>query len=114
LLGTSSSFLRTLAVVANAGLVAIPSALVNSLLILLRRSAEVTTSLLAFFPGLRTGFPAVALSRVELFTLWQLALAGLGLKVVYDLKGSRSWWLVLGLYLFLTLVFGLLGGRAGR
>uniref|UniRef100_A0A7C4GGQ9 Yip1 domain-containing protein n=1 Tax=candidate division WOR-3 bacterium TaxID=2052148 RepID=A0A7C4GGQ9_UNCW3 len=114
LLGATPGFRRTLSVVTNAGLVAIPSAIVNGLLIVLRRSAEATTSLLVFFPGIREGFPAVVLSRVELFALWQLFLTGLGLKLVHDIKGNRSWWLVVGLYVFLTLVFGLLGGRAGR
>ncbi|MEO0085823.1 MAG: Yip1 family protein [candidate division WOR-3 bacterium] len=113
LLGASPSFKRTFAVVTNAGLVAVPSAILNGLLILLRRSAEASTSLLAFFPAFRTGFLAVILSRVELFAIWQLFLTGLGLKVVHDIKGSRSWLLVVGLYIFLTLVFGLLGGRAG-
>lgn len=113
LLGATPSFRRTLAVVTNAGLVAIPSAIVNGLLILLRRSAEANTSLLAFFPGQRTGFLAVILSRVELFAIWQLLLAGLGLKVVHDIKGGRSWWLVIALFVLLTLIFGLLGGRAG-
>lgn len=113
LLGAAPSFGRTFAVVTNAGLVAVPSAIVNGLLILLRRSSEVTTSLLVFFPAHRMGFLEVIFSRVELFAIWQLVLTGLGLKIVHDIKGSRSWFLVIGLYIFLTLVFGLLGGRAG-
>lgn len=109
LLGASGSYLRTLAVVTHAGLVALPAAAVRIILVLLKRSAEVSTSLLALAPGLRSGFLGVVLGRIDLFAIWQLVLAGLGLKVVYDMKGSKSYWLVFGVWVALTLVFGLLG-----
>jgi len=111
LLGAAPSFMRTLAVVTNAGLVAIPAMLVRSALVLIRRSAEVHTSLLLAAPGLKNGFLAVILSRIDLFAIWQLLLAGLGLKVMFDMKGTKSYWLVFSVWGILTLLFALLGGR---
>jgi hypothetical protein len=110
LLGTTGNYRRVMAVTAHAGLVALPAALLRILLVVLRRSAEATTSLLAAFPGLEGRFLQVILSRLDPFVIWQLVLTGLGLKLVFDIKGSKSYWLVIGLWLLITLVFGLLAG----
>jgi hypothetical protein len=114
LLGGTSDFMRALAVVCNAGLVAVPSAIVRAGLVLLKRSSEVTTSLLLAAPGLKPGFLTVVLSRVDVFAIWQLILCALGLSVVFNLKGAKSYVLVFAVWAVLTLVFALLGGRAGR
>jgi hypothetical protein len=110
LLGTTGNYRRVMAVTAHAGLIALPAALLRILLVVLRRSAEATTSLLAAFPGLEGRFLQVILSRLDPFVIWQLVLTGLGLKLVFDIKGSKSYWLVIGLWLLITLVFGLLAG----
>lgn len=115
LLGASGNYLRTLAVTTHAGLVVVPAALVKIILMLLRRSAEVGTSLALAFPNIESRFLAVVLARVDPFTIWQVVLVGLGLKVVYDIKGSKSYWLAVVVWALFTLVFGLLamlgGGR---
>lgn len=110
LLGVAGSFMRTVSVIAVSGLVSIPGAIVRIILILMKKSADVSTSLLVAAPGLKSGFLAVILSRVDLFAIWQLVLAGLGLKVVFDIRGSKSWWLVFSIWGVLTLVMALLGG----
>ncbi|MFO7675978.1 MAG: YIP1 family protein [bacterium] len=110
LLGVPGGYVRVLAVTAHAGLVAIPAALLRILLIILRRSAEATTSLLAAVPTGGRGFLQVVLSRVDPFVFWGLVLTGLGLKIVFDVRGSKSYWLVGSLWLVLTLVFALLAG----
>ena len=112
LLGAAGNFMRTLSVIAVSGLVSIPGAIVRIVLILLKKSADVSTSLLVAAPGLKSGFLAVILSRVDLFAIWQLILAGLGLKVVFDIRGSKSWWLVFSIWGVLTLVMALLGGAS--
>lgn len=114
LLGATGSYLRTLAVICTAGLVAVPAAIVRGALILVQRTAEVSTSLGIAFPGLKSGFPAVIVNRIELFAIWQLILVGLGLKVVYDIKGSRTYWLVSAIWLLITVVLGLLAALSGR
>ena len=114
LVGTPGNYMKTLSVVTHAGLVAVPAALVRIVLMLLRGSAEVSTSLLLAFPDVGSRFLGVVLGRVDLFTIWQVILVGLGLKVVFDVKGSRSYWLAAAVWLLITLVFGalaLLGGR---
>lgn len=112
LLGAQGSYVRVLAVLAHTGLVAIPAALVRIILVLVKRSADVSTSLLVALPSVKSGFLAVILSRIDIFAIWQLVLAGLGLKVVFDTRGSRSWWLVFSVWGVLTLALALLGGRA--
>jgi hypothetical protein len=114
LVGAKGSFLRTLAVVTNAGLIGVPAALVRIALVLVRKSADVSTSLLLAAPGLKGGFLAVILSRLDPFAIWQLILAGLGLAVMFEVKGSKTYWLVFSAWGLLTLVFALMGGRMGR
>lgn len=117
LLGAAGNFRRTLSVVACGSLVAIPGALVRAILILLRRSAEVSTSLMLAFPNLKQGFLTVILSRIDVFVIWQFILFGLGLKVAFDTRGSKSYWLVFGVWALITLILaalGLLGGGAAR
>jgi hypothetical protein len=117
LLGASGNFKRTLAVVAHGSLVALPGAVVRAILILLRRSAEVSTSLMAAFPNLKQGFLAVVLGRIDIFVIWQFILFGLGLKVAFETRGNRSYWLVFGVWALVTLVLAalsLLGGATVR
>jgi hypothetical protein len=113
LLGASGNYLRTLAVTTNAALVAVPAALVKIILMVMRRSAEVGTSLALAFPNIESRFLSVVLARVDPFTIWQVILVGLGLKVVYDIKGSKSYWLAVVVWALFTLIFGLLATLGG-
>ncbi|OYD15278.1 hypothetical protein CH330_06220 [candidate division WOR-3 bacterium JGI_Cruoil_03_51_56] len=108
LLGVTGNFMRTLSVVTNAGLIALPAALVKAIIIIIKHSAEVSTSLLLAAPNIKTGFLAVLLRRIDIFTIWQLILVGLGLKVVFDIKGSKPYWIVFGVWALVTVIFGLL------
>ncbi len=112
LLGATSSFGRTLSVVAWSGMALIPGTLIRIVLVFVTKSAEVTTSLLLLAPGLKGGFLAALLAQADPFAVWQLILAGLGLKTVFDLKGSRSYVLVFAVWFVLTLIFALLGARS--
>ncbi len=114
LLGGTGSFVRALAVVTNAALVIVPGLLLRIILSILTRSAEVTTSLAALVPNSKSGFLTIVLTRLDPFAVWQLFLAGLGLNVVFDLRGSRSYWLVFSVWAVVTLLFAFLGGRVGR
>ena len=113
LLGGASDFKRTWAIVCNASLIAVPSAIVRGALVLLKRSAEVTTSLLLATPSLKHGFLSVVLARVDVFAIWELILCAIGLKVIFGLKGSKSYALVFAVWAVLTIVFALLGARVG-
>jgi len=109
LLGSTGNYLRSLSVVCLASLVSIPAGIVKVLLVLLKRSAEVSTSLLLAAPNIKSGFLQVLFSRVDPFAFWQLILMALGLKVVFDLKGPKSYLMVFIVWLAFTLIFASLG-----
>jgi hypothetical protein len=113
LFGGASDFKRTWAVVCNASLVTVPAAIVRGLLILLKRSSDVTTSLLVAAPNLKHGFMAGLLAQLDVFDFWKFLLIAIGLKVVFDLKGSKSYTIVFAVWLVVILLLALLGMGAG-
>ena len=114
LLGGAGDFKRTWAIVCNASLVAVPAAVVRGLLMLLKRSAEVSTGLLAAAPGVKQPFLKGLLAQLDIFDLWKFILIAIGLNVVFGLKGSKSYVLVFAVWLVVMLVLALLGMGAGR
>jgi hypothetical protein len=113
LFGGASDFKRTWAIVCNASLVAVPATVVRGLLVLLKRSSEVTTSLLVAAPNLKHGFLASLLAQLDVFDFWKFVLIAIGLKVVFGLKGSKSYTLVFAVWLVVMLLLALLGMGAG-
>jgi hypothetical protein len=113
LFGGASDFKRVWAIVCNASLVTVPAAIVRGLLILLKRSSEVTTSLLVAAPNLKHGFLAGLLAQLDVFDFWKFMLIAIGLKVVFGLKGSKSYTLVFAVWLIVILILALLGMGAG-
>ncbi len=114
LFGGAGDFKRTWAIVCNASLVAVPATIVRGLLVLLKRSAEVTTSLLAAAPALKQPFLKGLLAQLDIFDFWKFMLIAIGLKVVFGLKGSKSYALVFAVWLVVMLILALLGMGAGR
>ena len=113
LFGGTSDFKRAWAIVCNASLVAVPATIVRGLLVLLKRSSEVTTSLLMAAPGLKQPFLKALLSQLDIFDFWKFLLIAIGLKVVFGVKSSKSYTLVFGVWLIVILVLSLLGMSAG-
>jgi hypothetical protein len=114
LLGGAGDFKRTWAIVCNASLVAVPATLVRGLLVLLKRSAEVSTGLLAAAPDVKQPFLKGLLAQLDIFDFWKFLLIAIGLNVVFGLKGSKSYVLVFAVWLVVMLVLALLGMGAGR
>jgi len=112
LFGGTGDFKRTWAIVCNASLVAVPATIVRGLLVLLKRSAEVTTSLLVAAPNIKHGFLAGLLAQLDIFEFWKFMLIAMGIKVVFGLKGSKSYTLVFAVWLVVMLLLALLGMRA--
>ncbi len=112
LFGGTGDFKRTWAVVCNASLIAVPATIVRGGLVLLKRSAEVTTSLLVAAPNLKQPFLKGLLTQLDLFDFWKFMLIAIGLKVVFGLKGSKSYTLVFAVWLVVMLILSLLGMRA--
>jgi len=110
--GGAGDFKRMWAIVCSASLVAVPATIVRGLLVLLKRSAEVTTSLLVAAPNLKHGFLAGLLAQLDIFDFWKFLLIAMGLKVVFGLKGSKSYVLVFAVWLVVMLLLSLLGMRA--
>jgi hypothetical protein len=114
LLGATGNFTRVMSVTAWAGLVMVPAVVVRAILTIMSKSAEVSTSLLLVAPNVSNGFLKVVLSRVDLFTIWQLVLVAIGLKVMFDIKGSKSYWLVAAVWALITGIFALIASFTGR
>ena len=113
LVGASGNFARMLSVVSWSSLVLVPGAVVRGVLVLLRHSANVSTSLLLAAPDLKPGLLAVLLARVDLFTIWQLIVTAIGLRVMFDVRSGKAYGLVFGVWALLTVVLGLLASLGG-
>ena len=113
LFGGVSDFKRTWAIICNAGLIAVPSAIVHGTLVLIKKSAAVSTGLSMFAPNLKNPFLSIVLARVDLFILWEVILCAIGLNVIFGLKGSKSYVLVFAVWAVITVIFALLGMGAG-
>jgi hypothetical protein len=114
LFGGTGDFKRVWAIVCNASLVAVPATVVRGLLVLLKKSAEVSTGLLAAAPGIKQPFLKGLLAQLDIFDFWKFLLIAIGLKVVFGLKGSKSYTLVFAVWLVVMLLLALLGMGAGR
>ena len=113
LFGGTSDFKRTWSIVCNASLVAVPATIIRGLLVLLKRSSEVTTSLLMAAPGLKQPFLKALLTQLDIFEFWKFLLIAIGLTVVLNVKNSKSYTLVFAVWLIVMLVLSLLGMGAG-
>ncbi|MCS7250524.1 MAG: YIP1 family protein [candidate division WOR-3 bacterium] len=103
LLGSEGNFSKTFAIVCGSSLVTALGSLIRSIIIIIRQSPFVNTSLALFLPtekGLLFSF----LSRFDFFTIWQIILIAFGLKIVFDIKGNKSYYFVIGLWLLWVII----------
>jgi len=114
LFGGTGDFKRTWAVVCNASLVAVPATIVRGALVLFKRSAEVTTGLLAAAPTIKQPFLKGLLAQLDTFDFWKFALIAIGLTTVLGVKKSKSYTLVFAVWGVVILILALLGMGAGR
>ena len=112
LFGGTSDFKRMWAIVCTASLVGVPAAIVRGILVLLKRSAEVTTSLALAAPGLKQGFAKALLTQLDIFDFWKFLLIAIGLRVVFGIKSSKAYTLVFAVWIVIMLILSLLGMRA--
>jgi len=114
LLGTPGSFKKTLSVTTNSALVRIPGAVVKAILIFIKGSPEVYTSLVLLFPKMQhKGFLFNFLARIDFFAIWELILVGLGLKVLFNISGKKTYYIVFGLWLLYIIVSSIFPARFG-
>jgi hypothetical protein len=112
LLGAGSSFGRMLAVTANSALVRIASAVIHGVLMFATGKLTVNTSLSLLFPNLPL-FIKGLLAAIDIFTVWELILVSLGMKVLFNLPGRRSALLVFGIWLLYIVLLALLTSFSG-
>jgi hypothetical protein len=109
--GTNANFMLGLAVVAHAAMVRVLGSIVRLILVLLRGIEQTSTSLSLAVPNAR-GFLLHFLSRVDIFTIWEIILIAMGLKIVYDLKDNRSYVYLFGIWFIYIVLASLLPGAA--
>ncbi|MEO0091385.1 MAG: YIP1 family protein [candidate division WOR-3 bacterium] len=112
LLGSNSNFLTTFSCVVGASLVRIPAMIVKIILMLIRGTPFVYTSFILFFPMIsQDTFFYRLLSKLDFFTIWEIILMVLGLKIVYELKGKKSYFLLFGIWFVYIIIISLFPGR---
>lgn len=109
--GAKGNFALGLAVVAHAAMVRVLAAIVRLVLLLLRGAEHTMTSLALAVPNTK-GFLLHFFSRVDIFTIWEIILIAMGLKIVYDLKDDRSYYYLFGLWLVYIALASLIPGAA--
>jgi len=107
--GAKGNFVLGLAVVAHAAMVRVLAAIVRLVLLLLRGAENTMTSLALAVPNVK-GFLLHFFSRVDIFTIWEIILIALGMKVIYDLKDNRSYYFLFGLWLVYILLASTISG----
>lgn len=108
--GGVGSFARVFSVVSHSALVMVPGNIIRLLLILVTKSISATTSLAAFTPNLaRNSVIFQILASFDLFTIWEMILVAMGIRIVNDLKKNNAYLLVLGIWvgsIILSIVLG--------
>lgn len=114
LIGSTGVFLTTFSLIVGAGLVRIPAIIIKAILIFIKKTPFVHTSFALFFPMLsKNSYFFRLMSKLDFFTIWELVLIGMGLKIVYNLKDKRSYYIVFGVWLLYIIITSIFAGRMG-
>jgi len=118
ILGGEGKFKKVFSVVAWSYLVMMLGAVIKSFLVVSKGTSQgVTTSLALFLPmpgiGEKASLLYRFLSRLDIFTIWQIALWTIGLAVVYRFSPKKIANFVLPLWAFYIVVAVLLGSIIG-
>ncbi len=110
LLGSRTVFKKILAVVSYSFLIGIPESIVKSILMLMKGSTKVFTSLALLTPNLDFKSPVFrVLSRIDIFTIWNLFLISLGCAIIYKMNEKKTFMIVFGLWLLWLLLILIVG-----
>jgi hypothetical protein len=115
LMGSTGTFLMTFSCIVGAALVRIPAMIVKMILMLIKKTPFVHTSFALFVPMIsKTSFIFRFLAKVDFFTIWELALIGLGLQTIYAIKDKKSYYLIFGLWLLFIIITSIFSGRPAQ
>jgi hypothetical protein len=114
LMGGDSGFRRVFSVYCYSSLIAIPAMIVKFPLVMMKGNINVQTSLaLLLSPDAKGSFLYSVLSSFDIFTLWQLILASLGLGVMYKFSTKKAFTTVAVLWIIWILAKSGLSGVFG-
>lgn len=112
--GGEGSFKMVFSVVSFSALVKIPGNIIRLILVLLKHSLQVSTSIALFIPNLNThSFAYRLLNQFDFFILWEMCLVAYGIHITNSLKKENSYILVFAIWLASTLLSAVLGGIFG-
>lgn len=104
-LGGEGTFKQTLAVYTHAGLIYLVTGLVATSIVLMKGSFKSSTSLAAFLPFLEeTSFIYKFLQGLDLFIMWQLAVASIGMAIIHKMTTKKAAIAIFSVYLVIVLV----------
>lgn len=114
--GGEGSYKLVFSVVSYCALIKIPAQLLKWILIMVKHSLQVSTSLALFVPNLPVkSFTYRLLSSFDFFIIWEMILVALGISITNNLKKENAYILVFVIWLasiFLGIGLGsLFGGR---
>ena len=109
LFGSRTVFKKVLAVVSYSFLISIPESILKTAMMLMKGSTRVYTSFALFASNLGFKSPLFGLlSRIDIFTIWNLILISLGFTVIYGIGKKKSFGIVFGCWvLWLLIQFGI-------
>jgi hypothetical protein len=112
LIGGKSSYKNSLAVVSYAMLIHVLDAIVKGILMFIKQSSFVYTSLALLMPGGNplTSKPFQLLARFDIFTIWELSLLSIGFAIMNKLSIKKSAGIIFGIWIIWIVLSVLLGG----
>lgn len=107
--GNRTVFKKVLSIVSYCFLVGIPETILKTLLMLIKGSTRVYTSIVIFTPGIGFESPFFkVLNRIDIFTIWNLILISLGFSVIYKIERKKSFVVVFASWVvWLGIVFAM-------
>lgn len=112
--GGEGSYKVVFSVVSYAALVKIPAHLLRWILIIIKKSLEVTTSLALFVPNLPVNsFAYRLLSGFDFFIIWEMILVAMGISLTNNLRKEKAYILVFVIW-FASILLGIGLGQAFR
>lgn len=112
--GGEGSYKLVFSVVSYSALVKIPAHLLRWILVMLRNSLQVTTSLALFVPNLPAkSFTYRLLASFDFFIIWEMILVAMGISITNNLKRENAYILVFLIWIASIFLGMGLGGLFG-
>jgi len=105
ILGGKTTFVSILSVVCYTSLIGSVNSLLLLPMILAKKTMYLSFSLAALLPTAATDtFRYQLLSKIDLFAIWQIIVAGIGLAVIYQFSTKKSITMVASVYLIYVII----------